>query len=321
VFHAGGLEFTVGCVGTVCVHPDDRGKGYMKELMRRAIEDMQTQGFAYSVLWGLRQRYEYFGYALAGVQIEFTLIKDNIRHKYGTVDSSQISFAALEENQTELLEKAYALYEKSPCGGVRPKEKFLKILGSHNGKPCAVFSDGIFAGYLSHSDNKSVLLELKLEDISLLPAVCKAWFTQNGLPDIRISLPVYETAWVQELTGVCESCVLKHNHNYLIFDYTKTVQAFCNVKASYARMVDGRFVLNINGRKKIEITVTGGKPFVRRCERDDVPADLSLNSLQATMLLFSPMGKYNLPGGEQSLPVCVNNWLPLPLFSPEVDIC
>lgn len=55
-------------IGTVSVHPYARGKGYMKALMNRAMEDLKTQGYAMAFLGGMRQRYEYFGFTPTGTR-------------------------------------------------------------------------------------------------------------------------------------------------------------------------------------------------------------------------------------------------------------
>ena len=53
----GSRSLTCAAIGSVAVHPDSRGKGYMKRLMNDAIQDMKENHMALSCLTGLRQRY------------------------------------------------------------------------------------------------------------------------------------------------------------------------------------------------------------------------------------------------------------------------
>ena len=64
-------------ITAVAVHTRTRLKGYMKKLMETAVGDMQRDGVDLSFLYGLRQRYEYFGFTPCGVQLEYYCNKHN----------------------------------------------------------------------------------------------------------------------------------------------------------------------------------------------------------------------------------------------------
>ena len=95
-------------VGTVCVHPASRGKGYMIELMKRAEEDALQQGSALMLLDGDRHRYQYFGFERAGVGYRFQMEQNNIRHccaqtySAAYMASSVYSFEELDEHSPYL---------------------------------------------------------------------------------------------------------------------------------------------------------------------------------------------------------------------------
>ena len=67
-------------IGNVAVHPDHRRKGYMKQAMNQAIAVMVNDGIVMSTLGGRRQRYQYFGYDMAGPAYHFSISRDYIRH-------------------------------------------------------------------------------------------------------------------------------------------------------------------------------------------------------------------------------------------------
>lgn len=69
-------------IGTVCVDPDARSKGYMKQLMTNALAEMHEEKADFAVLGGQKQRYEYFGFTPSGTHLNFTLTATNLRHHH-----------------------------------------------------------------------------------------------------------------------------------------------------------------------------------------------------------------------------------------------
>ncbi len=71
-FVSGGVKITACGIGNVATHPEARGRGCMRNLLQRAIRDMEEGGVQLSVLWGDRQRYGNFGWELAGEKINLS---------------------------------------------------------------------------------------------------------------------------------------------------------------------------------------------------------------------------------------------------------
>jgi hypothetical protein len=90
------------------------------------------------------------------------------------------------------------------------------------------------------------------------------------------------------------------------------------VKASYANLPDGKFVIKIDNEETLCINLEKGKVTVKHSEEK---ADLSLSAIKATELLFSPFGKYSVASFEKKLPNYVQEWLPLPLYVHNQDTC
>jgi len=82
--------FLCGHIGQVSVHPYHRGRGFMKVLMKMANDDMAKNGFVFGELNGLRQRYEYFGYAQGGVTYKLLITPTNLRHKPGNTEGIEL---------------------------------------------------------------------------------------------------------------------------------------------------------------------------------------------------------------------------------------
>ena len=47
-----GLMYRIGGIAEVCVHPDYRGKGYVRMMLKCIHAWLSEHGFAFAVLWG-----------------------------------------------------------------------------------------------------------------------------------------------------------------------------------------------------------------------------------------------------------------------------
>lgn len=57
-----GNTIQIGGIADVCVHPDHRGKGYMRTMLSEAHAYLKEQGFLFSVLFGESELYQKVGY-------------------------------------------------------------------------------------------------------------------------------------------------------------------------------------------------------------------------------------------------------------------
>lgn len=56
-------EYRIGGIAEVCVHPDHRGKGYVKQLLEMIHTWLTQRGYVYSVLFGKPEVYGSSGYS------------------------------------------------------------------------------------------------------------------------------------------------------------------------------------------------------------------------------------------------------------------
>lgn len=85
-------DLKAGFVGSVSVHPDTRGQGYMKRLMADWEMIGRQKGLDLLVLGGQRQRYAYYGYGQGGQHWSFEISARCIRHALKDLDTDGISF-------------------------------------------------------------------------------------------------------------------------------------------------------------------------------------------------------------------------------------
>lgn len=300
-----GVELRAGLVGTVSVHPYARGEGHMKALMRMMLDDQRARGSDLLMLGGQRQRYQYFGFEHAGTCAEFPVNAANLRHAFPNLDAAGIEFAPLDEDRADLLDQAFALYERGLVAGARPRPQFLDILRSWQMSPRAILREGAFAGYLCAGES-GTLRELTLAEEALLPAVLKRWFERSGAREARLTVMPYEAERLRALRGFAERYSLGTVEMVNVLNWPRVLAASLALKNTYQPLRSGRATLSIEGEATLELCVRDGAATVREAP-DRAAVDLRLSHLAAIDLLFSPLSALT------QAPECFQNWLPLPI--------
>lgn len=303
-----GQTFRACGIGTVSVHPYCRGRGLMKLLLKTAVEDMRKSGIAFTTLSGQRQRYEYFGYEPCGVLINFLVSQKNIRHYYRGRDFAPLTFLPLKPDDAESLHKAMRLHERQPLRVLRSEEEFEIVCRSWYETPFLIQRDGRFCGYLVCSSDRKTISELELEDAALLPDALEAYLSSFSMESVNYSLPPFAKDQLQILEAFSEAYSIDVAHSFRIFDYKNLIRQLLLLKATYAKLANGRLILKIGEDRPLAVEVDGQKISVE--ETAEQP-DISLEPLKAMRFLLSPMSAFF-----DYAPECENlaaSWFPLPL--------
>ena len=300
-------------IGNVAVHPFHRGKGYMKDCMKLAMDDAVEKGYDFAVLGGRRQRYSYFGFELAGVCREYWLDKTNLRHCFGSAENTSGYTAKQITAQDEWV---IAAIDELVCSRlshpVRPKDKLFDVLNNWESRVCAVFApDDEFVGYFLAAGDS--LREIDCCE-GHAQGVLRAAHEFMGCDGLKIKVPQHAKEIAALLTATAESVSLVHTENYSVFNYEKVVRACMELRCAISPVCDGDIAIKIHGfagDEALRIVVRGGKPEVTvypgKC-------DVEFTHKQAMNALFALVSQER-----SALPAEVGTWLPLPLFVPEVD--
>lgn len=343
VLEAGGQTLKIGQLGSVSAHPYARGKGYMKALMKYAIESAADEGYAALVLGGLKNRYQYFGFQPTEIAMKYRFIEENIRHQFGGGEST-LRLEKITSPDSVWIKEAKALYDRRKVKiGRGSEEYFYKVLASWNNEIYALLKNGQFAGYMTAGDNGTFLREFELSDNADVPEVLKAWFKQKGIKALTVLCPAYEREKCELLGKYSEYFSAETGHSWLIFDFGKVLEAFMNVKNQCEPLEFGKLLLNIhkndgdmqmcgfcvdeNGvhaekfldkedfKSKTKTVAGDGGAF----RTGDDTAVLSVSQLDAQEAFFSEAGRYRNYGTEGGIKY--KNWFPLPLYTEENDAC
>lgn len=211
---------TIG-VGSVSVHPRARGRGYMQALLSAVDARAKELGAAFSVLGGQRQRYGYYGYVFAGMQMGGSLTRDNVRHAMRDVDVA--GYALLPMTQAHV-PAALALHDAQPCRCERSEAAFPDILRSWDCEPWAVMQGNTLVGFasLSASGGRCHIGELVVQDEHLSPALKLLVITHGTL---EITAAPWQTHLAKTLTAVCEGWRITGPHAYKFYDAQRVCSA------------------------------------------------------------------------------------------------
>lgn len=304
-------------VGTVCVHPASRGKGYMIELMKRVEEDAVRQGCALLVLDGDRHRYQYFGFERAGTGYRYHIEQNNIRHccaqMYPADDmaSPVYSFEELDEN-SPCLDYLYGLYERRAVTA-RTRETFLFSLQSYNAIAYAIRKGEVPVGYINLSEDEKTILEMEMEDLQELPRVLYDLMMTFGIMQLDAKLGPDETAKRGLFEKLYDNCNVVMSHQIKILDYEAVLEFLLSWKRRYCTLEQGEYVIGVQkeGMTNSENYLLSVAEEV--CvSRTDRAADLVLGELELVRTLAASCclttGLHS-PAG----------WFPLPFYLPEAD--
>ncbi|MDM0976911.1 GNAT family N-acetyltransferase [Clostridium perfringens] len=341
-------------IGSVSAHPYSKGQGYMKELMNKAICEMKNENVDMSVLNGYRQRYEHFGYEPCGQHINFNILHVNINYKRNELINKGISIHLLDENDPNIVEKAYKLHSKKNVKIERKKEEFLDILKSWNCRIYSVFKNGEFIGYIS--SNNGFIEEIVIEDNNDLNFVIASYIKTFNHREVNVRVPIYEREKISQFLKICENYSITKNNNFRIFNYEKIVRIMLKLKATYSNLEDGEYNIKIINYGILKIKVHKNNVEVKKVEEktykareyfhssgeetykdkealkssgEEIYKDkkalniseeefyIELNDLEAMEFLFSPIKSYF--NFNKDIPNFLNSWLPLPLYIDNLD--
>jgi len=300
-----GTEISLYGIGNVGVHPCSRSKGYMKDLMDMAIQDMIREGADMSDLGGLRQRYQYFSYEVAGIRHWFHFDNTSMRHCFRDVPFKALQFVAVDKN-SPILPQIIDLYNNNPFHVIRSDDQFFDIVSTGRRTLHAIFDGERFVGYFL-----SELSELRLVSLDDFNDVMRNYVAAYG--KARLALPAHETEWIDACYKICHSFDMHNDQNYTIFHYKKVIESFMKLKASRLPLFDGTLTLQIHGicgTETLTIRVCEGNPSV---DFTNKKPDIILEHTEAVSFLFG------LSSPARQKHALAAAWFPLPLMLNMID--
>jgi predicted N-acetyltransferase YhbS len=314
VLQVGDTALRLGGVGAVSSHPNDRGKGWMKLLMDRQVQEMRQEGYDLSWLTGLRQRYQYFGFEKAGVMAEFTLNKSNIKHTAWSVEQTPLRLEPLRSDDQERMGRARAFYDAQRIRCLRSAEAFYQYLLTGRGQPwVAINPAGEMVGYLTFNPMRNHIAELFAADEAVLASMVHTWFAQFDVQDAIVSLPSWQQDDARCLGRIAESVKMTDSGSWQMFNWPKVVGALLRVKCEQHQLLGGTLRIAIKDYGTLLISVSGDQTA---CDRTEERPDVEWDAFTATRMLFGNVPPASVASFPPAIEPLLTSWFPLPLSWP-----
>lgn len=311
----GGADLLGYGVGTVAVREESRGRGYMTDMFEECLSEARRNGAAFSVLGGLRQRYEHYGYATAEVSVSFSVTETSLRHTLGTRKSKLSLREAAEEDGATLVR----LMETEPVFARREPGDFVTICRHCGRTPLLAEKDGEAVGYVV-ADRESVWeAVLPGGEYGELLLALRDFFGD----EFTVHAPKPNGALCAFLSEHAAWIYRPDDSSVSVLDFPALISAYGAVGTRCER--DCSFVLGVlphpffekagiaekgKDHGSFEIALRAGKVLARRTDR---PADVTLPYLRAVEFVLTRAAEWypSAPGARAVFP--------LPFFVPSCD--
>ncbi|RAP73374.1 GNAT family N-acetyltransferase [Paenibacillus montanisoli] len=302
LMNVSGLPLRIGFLGIVSVHPRARGEGHMKVLMNKWLAEEVPGSYDMVVLWGQRQRYEYFDFTLGGVKIKYSVGEVNSRHALKNVNVKGLSIRPLFEIEGAAA-FARKLNEARPAFVHRDLQQMPHILNGFEQKTFGVLDEDKLIGYLVVNKTGDQITELAMEHANDIPRAIKAYLAHSSSDWISVLVPEYETEMNESLSRFAENYAIETADMYHIVDFARVLEAYLALKHGTTGLAPGEFSAVLDGQPVTARVDENGVTV----ERSAKPGAVELDKKQAQTLLLTPHGRYTgavVPAG----------WFPLPIF-------
>lgn len=295
-----GQVLKIGYVGSVSVHPYDRGAGHMKKLMEIMLADAKTQ-YDLLALGGRRQRYQYFGFECGGGRLRFTVNKDNVRHALKDVECRMQLREIIEDEP--VLDEIHALCSQKQFCCLRDRARLIDIMHSWEGKLYALEDEAGLQGYV-YTKGDGFLAEIGLVDESRMRELIKAYMCLKNIDEVTVRVNSLNRVRANYVKSFAEKWQLSDDQMLHVISWQRTMEALLTLKADCQPLMDGKFVFEVEdaGRFAIEVREHG----VRVTETKEEPL-MVMTKQKAVEYFFSPYTAM------MTLSPMLKSWLPVSL--------
>lgn len=298
-----GEKLLFSTTGNVVTHWDYEGKGYMSEMLERAMQELEDLNTDASRLGGLRSRYNRYGFESCGQKYAFVFKEKNRLRKFPDF-KDDITFVKITREDKEALRFAADLYNQNAIAVPRTAENAYLSMSMWRNVPYLAQRNGKPVGFLCAGETGGGVAEIFAVDTQAFADVVCAWQKERG--DISFSLQPHQVELVRLFSAVCESSSIYSPSHFYIRNWDKVVNAFMKLKASYCSLPKGELIIGIEGYGALRAFVDDSGAG---CEKTTKTPELTLDRLAATRYIFGPYP----PVFTGEAGALAQAWFPLPL--------
>ena len=172
-----------------------------QSLLKAALDDMENDGTDFVVLHGNRERYRFWGFAMAGISHDASFKAYNIPNLIKKGEKFDFSFCEIGYDDKEYIKKSLDLFNLELQHYARTEDDFLDAQSLWHGKTYAVLDcNGKYCGYLNYSEHFApVIREIELNSPKDAARVIYSFLNFKGLQSISVNFSVFNWSYLTAL--------------------------------------------------------------------------------------------------------------------------
>lgn len=256
-------SYSFSIIGSIATLPDYQKQGYFKQLVNSMLQDNIKNKVVFSMLTGLRHRYNFFGFEKCGFRYYFDIDKNFCKYHKPTDDLQILDY------EKSMLNDIYKIFQNKQNYILRKKTNFdLTLQTSYSNIYIFKLKENII-GYATFTPIKNRVNELCINDLSFLPDCIGLLFKKFAKQKITIVVSPFDKELVLELDKYAEDKISTEQLHFKVYDMIKFLDMVLRLNKKVKHLPQLKKVINIDN-KNILIDTT----------KDDIK--VSYTSLKAT---------------------------------------
>ncbi len=251
VVHTANNSYPFSILGSVSTLPQYQGKGYFKKLVTKVLEDNKSNGDVFTMLTGLRHRYNYFGFEKCGFRYYFDIDINFCKYQKSKEGLVLLPFTE------DMLDQIYDIYQKRNEVIPRQKEEFINILQTSNSSIFVYKLNNKIIGYTTFNFIKNRINEF-IVDKRYIPYCVKLIFDYFNQKHITIVVSPFDKDTIYALDKFAEDKKTTEQIHFKIYDMVKFLQMMFEINQRVKVFPDYNQVFKID-EQNIEINIINNR--------------------------------------------------------------
>lgn len=316
-YKIGNESFKAKTITNVATHHRYTGRGYMQQLLKAALDDMENDGTDFVVLHGNRERYRFWGFAMAGISHDASFKAYNIPNLIKKGEKFDFSFCEIGYDDKEYIKKSLDLFNLELQHYARTEDDFLDAQSLWHGKTYAVLDcNGKYCGYLNYSEHFApVIREIELNSPKDAARVIYSFLNFKGLQSISVNFSVFNAELNRAIYSAAENIGIGQTTRLNLLKPERFIKECLEIKRkSGVYMPNGKIVVenDIFGRLLIE-----NNDGFSVC-KTDVPPDIKIDGDDIYLMLFGPEHRDFMPWTDKLGDKTA--WFPIPFYIQNTEL-
>lgn len=240
--HVDGNVYPFSVIGSVSTLPKFRNKGFMTKTLNAVIEENRKSGMVFSVLTGLRRRYNNFGFEKCGFRYYFSFDSNICKNQNADGNIEIIDY------QDKYLDELFNIYCAQNQYVLRKKEDFNLILQTSYSKVFVIVIDSHVVGYFTYSAKKQRINEIKVKDLTFLGAIVSKIVKVLNTSKVVFVINPLEKDYVLAFDSICEEKLATEQLHFLVFDMVKFLEMILAVNMKVKNISSQKRIICVDGQ-------------------------------------------------------------------------